>query len=150
MKRIYSIVLLALGTSLVHAADVSALHATLPADLVRAVAAFDRAQVKGDGRALGALLADDYVLLNSQAKVENRADFIRDYTAPGWSLKPYVVEHEIVRSWNDGAVLGGVVTLQGTSNGKPFKARLRFADVWRKRKGRWQVIYTQAMRVAAP
>ncbi|MGB3268367.1 MAG: nuclear transport factor 2 family protein, partial [Rhodanobacter sp.] len=100
--------------------------------------------------ALQRLLADDYVLFNSRARVEDKADFVRDYTAPGYSLKPFTVEHEVVRHWPGGAVLGGVVTLEGTSEGKPFKVRLRFADIWAERDGRWQVIFTQATRVATP
>lgn len=150
MQGIRMIWLLALSTSLLHAAGTPASHKQLPPDLARAVAEFDRAQINGDGNALGHLLADDYVLLNSRAKVENKVDFIRDYTAPGWKLMPYVVEDEIVRSWHDGAVLGGVATLQGTDEGNAFKVRLRFVDIWRKRDGRWQVIYTQAMRAPTP
>lgn len=130
----------------IHAADISKAHAALPPDLAQAVAEFDQAQMHGDGKALARLLADDYVLVNSRALTENKADFINDYTAPGFKLEPYVVEQEIIRSWNDGAVLGGVATLQGMSEGKPFKARLHFADIWRKRNGQWQVIFTQAMR----
>ena len=125
-------------------------HASLPRALARAVAAFDRAQVEGDGVALRRLLADDYVLFNSRARVENKADFIRDYTAPGYSLKPFTVEQEVVRYWPGGAVLGGVATLEGSSDGKPFKARLRFADIWRERDGQWQVIFTQATRMKTP
>jgi ketosteroid isomerase-like protein len=144
------VAMLALATTAsVHAAGISKAHATLPPDLARAVAEFDQAQMHGDGKALARLLADDYVLVNSRALTENKADFINDYTAPGFKLDPYVVEDEIIRSWNDGAVLGGVATLQGTSDGKPFKARLHFADIWRKRDGRWQVIFTQAMREPA-
>ena len=63
---------------------------------------------------------------------------------------PYVVEDETIRQWDDGAILGGRVTLQGLSDSKPFKAGLRFADVWRKRDGHWQVVFTQAMRVVTP
>lgn len=147
MKGIGLMTLLALGTSMLHAADIPAAHRQLPADLARAVAEFDRAQIEGDGAALARLLADDYVLVNSRLRVEDKADFIHDYTVPGWKLQPFVVEHEIIRHWQDGAVLGGVATLQGSAEGKPFKARLRFADIWRRRDGRWQVIYTQAMRV---
>ncbi|MEP6899206.1 MAG: nuclear transport factor 2 family protein [Rhodanobacter sp.] len=141
---------IALATSATCAAQNTSTHARLPAALAQAVAAFDRAQVAGDGPALARLLADDYVLVNSRAQIEHKADFINDYTAPGWKLMPYVVEDETVRSWNDGAVLAGVATLQGASGGKPFKARLRFADVWRRRGGKWQVIFTQAMREPMP
>jgi hypothetical protein len=39
--------------------------------------------------------------------------------------------------------------LKGVDGGKPFSARLRFMDVWAKRGGKWQVIFTQATRVPA-
>jgi hypothetical protein len=45
--------------------------------------------------------------------------------------------------------MGGVVTLRGTDGGKPFAARLRFADIWAKRKGKWQVIYTHVSKPPA-
>lgn len=121
-------------------------HAMLPPALAKAVAAFDRAQMDGDGAALERLLADDYVLFNSRGQVEDKAAFIHDYTAPGFSLKPFTVQEEVVRHWPGGAVLGGVATLEGTSEGKPYKLRLRFADIWRERDGRWQVIFTEAVR----
>jgi ketosteroid isomerase-like protein len=135
-----------------HARDAHATapHAMLPPALAQAVAEFDRAQIEGDGAALGRLLADDYVLFNSRALVEDKADFIRDYTAPGYSLKPFTVEDEVVRHWPGGAVLGGVVTLEGTSEGKAYAVRLRFADIWAERDGRWQVVFTEATRVPSP
>lgn len=131
-------------------AHATAPHPMLPPELAKAVAAFDRAQVQGDGAALQRLLAGDYALFNSRALVQDKASFIRDYTTPGYSLKPFTVEDEVVRYWPGGAVLGGVVTLEGTSQGKPYKARLRFADVWCKRDGHWQVVFTQVTRVPPP
>jgi len=89
MKLSATLLAFMLGTA---PAAATAPHASLPPALARAVAAFDRAQVEGDGAALQRLLADDYVLFNSRARVENKADFIRDYTAPGYSLKPFTVE----------------------------------------------------------
>ncbi|UGB38238.1 nuclear transport factor 2 family protein [Frateuria soli] len=133
-----------------HDARATAPHPMLPPALARAVAEFDRAQMQGNGAALARLLADDYVLFNSRGLVEDKAAFIHDYTAPGTSMKPFTVEDEVVRHWPGGAVLGGVVTLEGTSGGKPYKVRLRFADIWRERDGRWQVIFTGATRVPAP
>ncbi|WP_136258791.1 nuclear transport factor 2 family protein [Rhodanobacter lindaniclasticus] len=150
MKGARLMLLLALGSSLLHATEVPVRHRQLPADLAAAVAAYDRAQVSGDGQALARLLADDYVLMNSRLQVEDKAEFIRDCTAPDWKLQPFVVEQEVVRHWRHGAVLGGVATLQGMSDGAPFKVRLRFADIWRERDGRWQVVYSQASRVPPP
>jgi ketosteroid isomerase-like protein len=125
-------------------------HAGLPADLRQAVADFDRAQLHSDAAELQRLLADDYVLYNSQGRVEGKADFIRDYA--GMKLQPFAVEDETIRVFGDAAVLAGVATLSGTdlASDEAFSVRLRFADVWRRRDGRWQVAFTQATRAAAP
>lgn len=121
----------------------------LPPDLAAAARAFDMAQVKGDGAALRTLLADDYLLVNSRGEHENKADFIRDYTAPGFTFAPFTIEQPVTRVWSDGAVLGGVVDAHGMSEGKPYAVRLRFSDIWAKRGGKWRVIYTDASRAPA-
>jgi len=125
-------------------------RAQLPADLRRAVADFDRAQLHSDVAELQRLLADDYVLYNSSGTVEGKDEFIRDYA--GMKLQPFAVEDETIRVFGDAAVLAGVATLGGTdlASGEAFSLRLRFTDVWRKRDGRWQVAFTQATRAASP
>jgi hypothetical protein len=40
-------------------------------------------------------------------------------------------------------VLAGLVDARGESHGKEFTFRGRFVDVWAKRNGRWQVVFTQ-------
>lgn len=138
-----------LGGIALIAALASAQAGSLPPDLAAAAKEFDQAQMHRGGEALKRLLADDYVLVNSRGLVENKAQFIADYSSPSFSLDPYVVREPIERVWADGAVLGGLVTLSGTNNGKPFRADIRFADIWVKRDGRWQVVYTGATRAAA-
>ena len=125
-------------------------RAAMPAELRQAAADFDRAQMRSDAAELRRLLADDYVLYNSSGKVEGKEEFIRDYA--GMKLQPFTVEDETIRVFGDAAVLAGVATLQGIdiASGEAFSVRLRFADVWRKRDGRWQVAFTQATRAGAP
>ena len=120
----------------------------VPADLAKAAADFDLAQVKGDAAALKRLLADDFLLLNSQDKREDKAQFIADYTTPGFTLEPFVIDDQVIKLWSDGAVLGGAVTAKGMSDGKPYSIRLRFSDIWARRNGKWQVIYAHANHVA--
>ena len=120
--------------------------ASLPSDLAKAVADYDAAQIKGDGAELKRLLADDYTLVNSRGSVENKAQLIADYTAPGYKLDPFVVMEPIEKVWTDGAVMGGLATLSGTDDGKHFEVTLRFADIWAKRHGAWQVIYTHVSK----
>jgi len=120
----------------------------IPADLAKAAAEFDLAQVKGDGEALKRLLADDYLLVNSQDKREDKAQFIADYTTKGFTMEPFAIDDQVILVWSDGAVLGGAVTVKGLSEGKPYSVRIRFSDIWAKRGGKWQVIYAHANRVA--
>ncbi len=124
----------------------AAASAHIPPDLVAAAAAYDKAQIDGNRAELERWLADDYLLINSSGKSETKAELIADYTAPGFDLEPFTVERPVERVWSDGAVMGGIATLRGTDGGKRYEARLRFADVWAKRGGRWQVIYTQVAK----
>jgi hypothetical protein len=121
----------------------------LPADLAKAVVDYDQAQIKGNRAELERLLADDYTLLNSGGKTETKSQFIAESTAPGFKLEPFVVKDALEKVWDEGAVMGGVVTLRGMDGGKPFAATLRFADIWAKRKGKWQVIYTHVSKAPA-
>jgi hypothetical protein len=106
--------------------------------------------VAGDGEAMQRLAADDYLLVNSHGQTETKADLIRDYTTPGFRLNPFTVEERVTQLWTDGAVLGGVATLTGAEKGLRYAVRLRFADVWARRGGRWQLVYTQASPAPKP
>jgi hypothetical protein len=119
----------------------------LPPDLAKAAHAYDLAQIHSDKAELERLLAADYRLFNSGGQVQDKASFIADSTAPGFHMEPFSVEQPVEKMMGDTALLGGVATLQGTDGGKPFSARLRFMDVWAKRAGHWQVVFTQATRV---
>ena len=120
----------------------SAVAADIPADLRKAVEDYDHAQVKEDGAELRRLVADDYVLVNSSGKVQNKAELIADYLDPNYRIEPFEVLEPVEKAWNDDAVMGGLVHLKGRSGGKPFAVTLRFADIWAKRNGKWQVVYT--------
>ncbi len=118
----------------------------VPPDLAAAVAAYDKAQIDSNRAELERWLADDYLLVNSSGATETKAQLIADYTAPGFDLEPFTVEQPVERVWTDGAVMGGIATIRGTDGGKRYEMRLRFADIWAKRNGRWQVIYSQVAK----
>lgn len=124
--------------------------AAMPHDLAIAAAQYDRAQVDGSRPLFEKMLARDYQLVNGAGQVETRGEFIAESTAPGFKIDPFVVEEAVVSVWANGAVLGGRVHLTGSDGGKRFDAYMRFADVWARRAGRWQVIFTQVTRVPTP
>ena len=122
----------------------------LPPDLAKAAEDYDQAQIHCDRAELERLLADDYTLVNGAGEISSKAEFVRDSTAPGFSLQPYVVEHAINRVWTNGAVLSGEVILKGTDHGKAFAAHMRFADIWAKKGGKWRVVFTEVTRLPKP
>ena len=124
----------------------AAAAAAIPADLAAAVHGYDQAQIRGNKAELERWLADDYLLVNSSGQIETKAQLIADYTAPGFKIEPFTIEQPVEKAWGDGAVMGGIATLKGTDGGKRFELRLRFADIWAKRNGRWQVTYTQVAK----
>jgi len=126
---------------------VPALGAELPPDLAQAVRAFHQAQVRSDVPTLERLVADDYVLVNSNATVEDKRQFLADFNLPGFKIDPYVVEQPIEKVWGDAAVLGGLVRLSWTQDGQHRTRLLRLAYVWARRDGRWRMTYTQVTRV---
>jgi len=124
-----------------------ALAADLPPDLARAVHDYDLAQFDNDVATLDRLVVDDFVLVNSNASVEDKAQFLADFNLPGFKIEPYVIEQPVHKVWGDGAVLGGLVNLRWTQDGKHQARQLRVAYVWVKRDGRWLVTYAQVTRV---
>jgi len=124
-----------------------ALGADLPPDLAQAVKDFHQAQFRNDVPALERLVADDYVLVNSDSTLQDKRSYLADFHRPGLKIDPYVLEQPFQRVWGDAAVLGGVVNLGWTQDGRHQTRRLRLAHVWAKRDGRWQATYTQLTRV---
>lgn len=130
------------------AAASPALALELPPDLVKAAKDYDQAQFNNDIPTLERLVDDDYVLVNSNGTVENKQQFLADFNLPGFKIDPYVIEQPVQKIWGNGAVIGGLVHLSWTQDGKHQTRLLRVAYVWAKRDGHWKATYAQVTRVA--
>jgi hypothetical protein len=115
----------------------------LPQDLAAAATAYDVAQLKSDRAELERWLADDYILAGTNGKNQTKAEDIASATDPDVKTTYVAISQQVRKVWPNGAVLGGMVDAKGTSHGKPFAMHARFVDVWAKRDGKWQVIFTQ-------
>jgi hypothetical protein len=136
-----------IGVALLVAGAVPAVAAPLPPDLASAARSYDRANIESDIPALERLFADEYMLVNSDASVENKQQAIADFRLPGFRIDPYVMTEPMEMAWDNGAVISGVVQLGWTQDGKHQQRLIRVAHVWAKRRGVWQMTYTQVTRV---
>lgn len=121
--------------------------AELPPDLAQAVHDYDQATVHNDVATLADLIAENYVLVNSDATVQNKRQYLADFEVPGFKIDPYVLEQPVQKVWGNTAVIGGLLRLSWTQDGEHQKRLLRIAHVWVKDNGHWQMTYTQLTRV---
>lgn len=124
-----------------------AFTADLPPDLAKAVKDYDQARFNNDIPELERLVSDDYVLVNSDATVENKEKVLADHGLPGFRIDPHVLEQPVEKVWDNAAVIGGLARLGWTQDGRHQTRLVRIAHVWAKRNGRWQATYTQVTRV---
>jgi ketosteroid isomerase-like protein len=120
---------------------------TLPTDLVKAIEAYDRATVSNDTAALANLVADDYVLVNSDSTLQDKQSYLEDFKVPGFKLDPYELQQQVHKVWGDAALLAGVVRLSWTLKDEHHARLLRIAHVWTRHQRRWRLAYTQLTRM---
>ena len=115
----------------------------LPRDLSAAATAYDLAQFRSDRSELQRLLADDYTLVGSYGETLTKVEDIAGAVSPDRKATYVALSKQVRKVWPNGAVLGGIVDAKGIDHGKAFVMRARFVDIWAKRNGHWQVIFTQ-------
>ncbi|MGH8195848.1 MAG: nuclear transport factor 2 family protein [Woeseiaceae bacterium] len=119
----------------------------LPPDLAKAVNDYHQATIRNDTAALGDLVAEDYLLVNSDATVQNKQQYLADFNLPGFRIDPYVMEQPVTKVWGNTALTGGLLHLSWTQDGRHQRRLLRIAHVWARYDGRWRMTYTQLTRV---
>ncbi|HLU07693.1 MAG TPA: nuclear transport factor 2 family protein [Woeseiaceae bacterium] len=129
------------------AADQQMRSGELPPGLAEAMHAYDQATFQNDIETYRGLVADEYLLVNSDASLEDKEQSILPFDQPGFRIDPHVTEQPLQIIWSDGAVLGGLLRLSWTQDGKRHTRLVRRAHVWARRDGRWRLMYTQVTRV---
>jgi ketosteroid isomerase-like protein len=140
-RDLLAIAALSTCTTVVAAAD------SWPTDLAKAIENYDRATVSNDVAALANLVADDYVLVNSDSSLQDKQSYLEDFKVPGFKLDPYELQQQVHKVWGDAALLAGVVRLSWTLKGEHHERLLRIAHVWTRHDGRWRIAYTQLTRI---
>ena len=99
----------------------------LPADLARAVESYNQATTRNDTKTLAALVTDDYVLVNSDASLQDKASYLKDFAVPGFKVDPYEIEPLAYRVRGDTALIAWTFKLGWTQDGRHQARRLRMA-----------------------
>ena len=100
---------------------------------------------RSDMTALTRIIADDFVLLESNGKLLNREQDLEPIKSGDLIFQSLTTDDVKVFVYGETAVVTGHGVYQITYKGKASTIRERFFDVYQKRKGQWQVIASRPM-----
>ena len=121
-----------------------------PEALLRSEQARFTAQVERDTLALLHLLDDDLLYIHSNGLQETKRDFIESVSGGGIvynSMSPVAGSHRITRLGRKHYMIQNVVDVAGLYRGKAFDIQLWYTSVYRKRRGVWQLLTWQSLKV---
>lgn len=118
------------------------------ASLIEFADAFDRAQLSKDAGALDRMTSDELIFVDGSGKRHGKAAFIAGWTDPEDRFEPItLVDRTVTLVGHDVGIVGAEVNLKGTSAGKSFSSRFRFADTFERTKAGWRAVYIQVTRI---
>ena len=107
---------------------------------------FARAVTNNDADALDGFLADDWIIVDPDGSIIDKARFLG-------VIKSGVLSHESmdstdlrVRLYGNTAVVTGLTTTKGKFMGQDFASCERATDIFVKQNDRWQCVFTQLTR----
>jgi ketosteroid isomerase-like protein len=116
-------------------------------ELLKLEEAFAEAIVRNDLEGIGRLVADDWIIIDPNGEIVDRARFFN--VIKSGALTHHMMESEDfrVRVYGDSAVVTGVTSTKGKFMGQEFSTQERATDVFVKRDRRWQCVLTHLTRL---
>lgn len=105
-----------------------------------------KAQVEQNTDALQLLLHDDLYYLHSNGLVETKADFITSVQSGKITYQEMYPVESRLRRFGKTAIITGLVKVRGLYKGQSFDIGLYYTSVYRKERGRWQLLNWQSTR----
>jgi ketosteroid isomerase-like protein len=104
---------------------------------------FERAVVSNDADAIGKFLPDDWVIIDPDGGFIDRTRFLSVIKSGQLSHELMESEDVKVRNYGDSAVLTALTRTKAKFMGQEFTTQERATDVFVKRDGRWQCVFSQ-------
>lgn len=105
------------------------------------------AGVRKDVAAISAVTGEDYVQIDLDGNVRDKAAALRRIESMEIQLRSNSVDQMVVRIFGDTALVTARSTPKGIIDGKDFPP-IRYSRVYVKRGGHWQVVMFQMTRIA--
>jgi len=107
---------------------------------------FARAVTSNDADALDELLADDWVIVEPDGSLIDKARFLGVIKSGALSHESMESTDLRVRIYGNTAVVTGLTATKGKFMGQDFASCERATDIFVKQSDRWQCVFTQLTR----
>ena len=109
--------------------------------------AWTNAHLHGDFETIARLMADDFLKIEADGSVSDRAMTLAKYMPDTRAWEKAEGDEYIVRVYGDIALVVGRWTARGINNGKHFDYAARFLSVYAKRDGEWKMVAEQSTMI---
>jgi hypothetical protein len=140
MKPILSAAVLVLGISSITFGQYK--KGSVEDQLIQMDKAWTLAELKGDKKAAGAVIADDYVGTTQRGEIENKTQYLASVVPNSDSVT--ADEYKVTIHGNM-AIMTHRGTVKGVRN-----MQFRSTHVWMKRGGRWQIVAHHGSQISPP
>ncbi len=141
MRSILCAVVLVLGLSSIGFAQ-QFRKGSVEEKLVELDRAWTFAELKGDRKAVEAMIADDFVGTTQRGEVQNKAEYLASVVPNADMVK---ADDYKISVYGNMAVMTHRATVQGVRN-----IQFRSTHVWAKRGGKWLIVAHHGSMVAGP
>ena len=115
-------------------------------EILRLEKEFSQAIVKNDAEAVGRFLADDWIIIDPDGGIIDRARFLGVIKSGALTHEMMESDDARVRIYGNTAVVTALTTTKGKFNGQVFNTQERATDVFMKQNGRWQCVLSHLTR----
>jgi len=119
---------------------------TAEEELLKLEKVFAEAIVKNDLEGIGRLVTDDWIIIDPNGEVVERARFFEVIKSGTLTHDMMESEDFRVRVYGDSAVVTALTRTNGKFMGQEFSTQERATDVFVKRDGRWKCVLTHLTR----
>ena len=106
------------------------------------------AVVHHDVATLRSILADDLSGIDTSGEPWNKEQYLAEVQSSDFVAKSATVDDMKVRAFVNTALVTGRYVEKSTNKGKDTSVNARFVEVYAKRAGRWQVVFSQLTAIA--
>lgn len=115
-------------------------------ELLKLEKEFAEAIVKNDLEGLGRVVADDWIIIDPNGEIIDRARFFEVIKSGALTHDMMESEDFRVRVYGDSAVVTAITSTKGAFMGQEFSAHERATDVFVNRDARWRCVLTHLTR----